>query len=114
MKWLLIIWLSVIVVLAYLVGVLSVNRVVIDDIRYRERENTVLKRECDSLRVVADSLTAVIKTHKAVVDSLERSLNQNENQINENRSAYEKDVIRIDSLSDDDLYRFFTEFLEGQ
>jgi len=82
-----------------------------DSISPFEAANAILRSECDSLKVVVDRLHDERETYYAVIDSLYTRINQNASEINQNRTHYENEIVRIDGMSPDSLFRFFTEYI---
>jgi len=94
--------------LAYFLGV---KRTEIVDMSQLEAENAVLRYKGDSLQNVVNLLQAEITSHHAAIDSLQHLIIQNTSKINENRIEHEKEIVRIDNMPVNELFRFFTDYL---
>jgi uncharacterized protein YlxW (UPF0749 family) len=78
-----------------------------------EARNAVLLRQCDSLQTAVNRLQDIIDRKGEVIDSLEREKEKNLRSLRNLRNEYEKDTDHIDSLPDDELFRFFTEYIKN-
>ena len=96
-------------VLAYYLGMKNTTFV---NMTPYETANAVLRRECDSLQIVVVRLQEERQMQISTIDSLQRSIHQNTVQIHENRKEYENELVRVGNLSDDELFRFFTDYIK--
>jgi len=81
------------------------------DTSHREAENALLQNRSDSLRSVVNHLQSEIEAHHATIDSLQHLIAQNTSNITQNRIEHEKEIVRIADMPDDELFRFFTDYL---
>lgn len=77
-----------------------------------ESKNDVLHRQCDSLQHIVFKLQLERVQYYVVVDSLKTEIDNNSVKINNIRDEHEKDIVRIDDMSGDELYQFFAEYIE--
>ena len=78
-----------------------------------EKENIILRKECDSLQIIVTGLQTDRKHHFAAIDSLKNVIHQNTLKINENRKKYEEDIARLFNFSDNEHLQFFSKYLES-
>ena len=78
-----------------------------------EAENEALRSRCDSLMLIVNMRESQIEYRKSQIDSLERLISKNTVIINQNRKKYEEEIVRLDSLNNSELFRFFTDYLES-
>ena len=83
------------------------------DIAPFEKEIIMLRREVDSLQVVVERLQTDGKVYEDRIDSLNSQFSILNSQLHENRQNHENAIVRIDGMSADDLFRFFTDYLSS-
>ena len=109
MKYVNFIGIVALIVLAYFLGA---KRAKLDMPKYDNNEYILLRRQIDSLNRVVIRKSSEIEIHKESIDSLENINAKNTSKINEIRSQFENEMVRMDGIPDDNLFRFFAEYLE--
>jgi uncharacterized protein YpmS len=79
-----------------------------------EAENAALRQECDSLQSIVRRLDMESKAFYVTIDSLNSLISSNTLKQHENRTTYEVEIFRVDAMPDDELYKFFTDYINRQ
>jgi len=110
MKWRDILIVAMVAVIFFLIGYFVSNRK-FENIEKYEKENKVLQRESDSLKMVVQLHQIEIEYRFDVIDSLNDAIAIIDKKLTENRGKYEKEAIDINNMSDDSLFLLFREYV---